>query len=366
MTGNVHARLAPSSAEQWGPGRCPASIQMQEKHPGDDDGEAAREGEAAHYAATEPLRGRPVGPIAPNGVPVTQEMIDHARLFRDAADGAQWVERTLTNRVVHPECWGTPDAVRYTSTIDTREVEIIDYKYGHGYVEHWHNPQLLIYAMEALTELGEKPADWRHWKVRLTVVQPRYYGAQPPVRHCNVSGDTLGNVWLPRFREAAGLALKPGTLAKTGPWCRYCSALLHCEAARKMQGAALDYADTQQSGPVTPDTVGAEMTHIARALRILKDRQTALEAVAASLPRVTGWAKEPKYGRLAWNEPDEAVLALGDALGVALAAPAKPITPTQAKKLVDAAVIDAYASRPYAGVRLEPERPAEQRLGEMP
>ena len=59
-------------------------------------------------------------------------------------------------------------------------------------------------------------------------------------------------------------------------------------------------------------------------------------------------------------------VALGDALGVALAAPAKPITPTQAKKLVDAAVIDAYASRPYAGVRLEPERPAEQRLGEMP
>jgi hypothetical protein len=220
--------------------------------------------------------------------------------------------------------------------------------------------------MEALIELGVPVKDWHIWSIRLTVVQPRYYGAESPVRHCNVSGRTLADVWLPRFREAAELALKPGTMARTGPWCRYCSALLHCEAARKMQGAALDYADTQQSGPVTPDTVGAEMTHIARALRILKDRQTALEAVAASLPRVTGWAKEPKYGRLAWNEPDEAVLALGDALGVALAAPAKPITPTQAKKLVDAAVIDAYASRPYAGVKLEPERPAEQRLGEMP
>ena len=351
-----HARLAPSSAEQWGPDRCPASIQMQEKHPGDDDGEAAREGEAAHYAATEPTP----GPIAPNGVPITQEMIDHARLFRDAADGAQWVEQRLHMPMVHAECYGTPDAVRYDE--DARTVEVIDYKYGHGYVGHWHNPQLLLYAIGAMARIAPK-GQWAEWDVRLTIVQPRYYGSESPVRTCRVSGRALAEIWVPRFREAAELALRPGTMAKTGPWCRYCSALLHCEAARKMQGAALDYADTQQSGPVTPDTVGAEMTHIARALRILKDRQTALEAVAASLPRVTGWAKEPKYGRLAWNEPDDAVLALGDALGVTLAAPAKPITPTQAKKLVDAAVIDAYASRPYAGVRLEPERPAEQRLG---
>lgn len=363
MTGTAHARLAPSSAEQWGPDRCPASIQMQEKHPGDDDGEAAREGEAAHYAATEPLRGRPVGPIAPNGVPITQEMIDHARLFRDAADGAQWVEQRLRMPMVHAECYGTPDAVRYDEA--ARTLEVIDYKYGHGYVDHWHNPQLLLYAMGALHELLVAPADWRHWGITLTIVQPRYYGAESPVRSHRVTGIAL-QTWRARFAAAAEEALAPSARTVTGPWCRYCSALLPCEAARKMKGAALDYADTQQSGDVTPDTVGAEMTHIARALRILKDRQTALEAVAASLPRVTGWAKEPKYGRLAWNEPDDAVLALGDALGVALAAPAKPITPTQAKKLVDAAVIDAYASRPYAGVRLEPERPAEQRLGDMP
>ncbi len=354
-----HARLAPSSAEQWGPDRCPASIQMQEKHPGDDDGEAAREGEAAHYAATEPTP----GPIAPNGVPITQEMIDHARLFRDAADGAQWVEQRLHMPMVHAECYGTPDAVRYDEA--ARTLEVIDYKYGHGYVDHWHNPQLLLYAMGALHELLVAVDDWRHWSVTLTIVQPRYYGAESPVRTHHITGIAL-QTWRVRFATAAGEALSPSARTVTGGWGRYCSALLHCEAARKMQGAALDYADTQQSGPVTPDTVGAEMTHIARALRILKDRQTALEAVAASLPRVTGWAKEPKYGRLAWNEPDEAVLALGDALGVALAAPAKPITPTQAKKLVDAAVIDAYASRPYAGVRLEPERPAEQRLGDMP
>lgn len=362
MSGTAHARLAPSSAEQWGPDRCPASIQMQEKHQGDDDGEAAREGEAAHYAATEPLRGRPVGPIAPNGVPVTQEMLDHARLFHETAAGSDMVEDRVFMPMVHAGCNGTPDAAHFDPA--ARVVSVFDYKYGHGYVDHWHNPQLLLYAMGVLHHY--EVADWSTVEVSLTIVQPRYYGAESPVRTCRVSGRALAEIWVPRFREAAELALKPGTMARTGPWCRYCSALLHCEAARKMQGAALDYADTQQSGPVTPDTVGAEMTHIARALRILKDRQTALEAVAASLPRVTGWVKEPKYGRLAWNEPDDAVLALGDALGVSLAAPAKPITPTQAKKLVDAAVIDAYASRPYAGVRLEPERPAEQRLGEIP
>lgn len=354
-----HARLAPSAAEQWGPDRCPGSLQMQEKHPGDDDGEAAREGTAAHFIATEMLQGR-TATIAPNGVPITQEMIDHARLFIDAAEGSQWVEQRLHMPEVHPDCWGTPDAVRYD--LEARKLEVIDYKYGHGYVEHWDNPQLLLYAMGALRALDV--TDWSEWAITLTIVQPRYYGTESPVRHCKVSGRTLHDVWLPRFREAAELASKPGALVKTGQWCRYCTALLQCEAARKMQGAALDYADTQQSGPVDADTVGFEMTLIARALRILKDRQTALEAQAAIMPRVTGWIKQPKYGRLAWNEPDEAVLALGDACGVNLRRPAAPITPTQAKKVIDGSVIDAYASRPFAGAKLVPETLAEKTLGD--
>lgn len=356
-----HARLAPSAAEQWGPGRCPASLQMQEKHPGDEDGEAAREGTAAHFAATEGLAGRPIPLHAPNGVPITQEMIDHARLFIDAAEGAQWIEQRLYMPEVHPLCRGTPDAVRYDET--ARVVEVIDYKYGHGYVDAWLNPQLMLYAMGALRALDV--TDWAAWTITLTVVQPRYYGAEEPVRSCIIRGATMLQTHLPAFREAAELAIKPGTLAHTGSWCRYCTALLHCEAARKMQGAALDYADTQQSSDPTPETVGAELTHIARALRILKDRNTALEAVAAVMPRVTGWSKEPKYGRLAWNEMDEAVLALGDACGVDLRRPAAPVTPTQAKKLIDGAVIDAYADRPYAGAKLVPEPPAERKLGDI-
>lgn len=351
MTDSDHATFAPSAADQWGPDRCPASIQMQQKHPADDETEASREGTQAHFVATELVRDGVI--VASN-----QEMADGAKLFYEAAEGSQWVEKRLSMHSVHPECFGTPDAVRYDTAAQT--LEVIDYKYGHGYVEHWHNPQLLLYAIGALEAL--RIVDWSGWSITLTIVQPRYYGAEP-VRSCKVSGQSLQSIWLPRFREAARLADDPGALCKTGPWCRYCSALLHCEAARKMQGAALDYTDRQESGPVTAESVGAEMTHIERALRVLKDRQTALEAQAAVMPRVAGWSKEPKYGRLAWNDSDDAVIELGDALGTDLRRPPAPITPTQAKKLVDESVIAAYAERPFAGIKLVPERNAEEVLG---
>ncbi len=107
---DTHAPLAPSAAHQWLV--CPGSVAMQRRYPEDGESEHAREGTAAHYAATE----ADPGPIAPNGVPIDNAMREGAALFRgdieatlaSATAGTKvWYERPCD---IFPECYGTPDA----------------------------------------------------------------------------------------------------------------------------------------------------------------------------------------------------------------------------------------------------------------
>lgn len=356
----MHARLAPSSAHQWL--NCPGSLQMQEQYPEDGDSEASREGTAAHEVAVALAMGENVPAVASNGVPVTQEMIDCGQVFADAVpDGASFEQR-VHMPMVHPtDCWGTYDAGGVTAAI--RHATIVDYKFGHGYVDAYKNPQLHLYAMGLLHSIGlTDPEQWHGWQIDLVIVQPRYYGSEGQVRRDWVDGTCLAQL-AGIYSRAAATALSPDAPCVTGPWCKNCTALAHCDAARKMAGSALEWSGKRTSAAPTPDSVGAELTYIDRALHILQSRKDTLHEIGAAMPRVVGWSKQPKYGRLAWNVPDDQVLQTMELLGVDVRAPAKPVTPTQAKKLIDGSVIDLYASRPCTGVEFKPDARAEQILG---
>jgi hypothetical protein len=58
-------------------------------------------------------------------------------------------------------------------------------------------------------------------------------------------------------------------------------------------------------------------------------------------------------GREKWTLPVEQVIALGDVLGVPLVKPAT-ITPAQARKLMDPAIVDGLATTPYGEFKLKP------------
>jgi hypothetical protein len=78
-----HALLAPSSAARWI--ACAGSVMMEVLYPETVEHAAAAEGTASHWAASEMLAGRVVaeGQVAPNGVVLSDEMIECAEVYVD-------------------------------------------------------------------------------------------------------------------------------------------------------------------------------------------------------------------------------------------------------------------------------------------
>ena len=132
-----HARLAPSSAHRWV--KCGMSRLMAEQYPqqGDMGTGPAEEGTAAHWVAEMVLHGKPVceGVTAPNGVIVTDEMIDGANLYADVIGtldkNCHTESRVTMAQTIHPENWGTPDFWRFRDGV----LSVVDYKFGFGYVD---------------------------------------------------------------------------------------------------------------------------------------------------------------------------------------------------------------------------------------
>ena len=80
---SAHSVLAPSSAGRIV--QCPGSVTMGQAYPEAGDSPDAMDGVAAHWACSEMLEGRlvEVGQQAPNGVFLTEEMVEAADLYFD-------------------------------------------------------------------------------------------------------------------------------------------------------------------------------------------------------------------------------------------------------------------------------------------
>src|SRR4051812_16592244 len=223
--------LRPSSAERWG--NCAGSHRLEGLYP-EEDGEEARLGTAAHFFLTEALQGRvwPVGHVTPNGVPITEEMVDAAEACRDfcAAEFAApfHVEQRVTmHRSVHPACEGTPDI--FCVEHERSRITVPDYKFGHRYVDPFRNFQLALYFAGVCEREGLSREVTRGWEVRFAIFQPRNYHPSGPVRIWSALG---WQVWalVDDLREAAHKAKDPRAETRTGAHCRDCSARHACEA----------------------------------------------------------------------------------------------------------------------------------------
>jgi len=102
--------------------------------------------------------------------------------------------------------------------------------------------------------------------------------------------------------------------------------------------------------------MAVEMDTVERAVRMLTQRQAALEESGLALCKagkvIPGWETRNVAGPLAWNVDP---IAVGDAMGMDLRAPVKAITPTQAvsRKLLPAGTIKSLASRLAGGAKLK-------------
>lgn len=357
-----HARLSPSKAGQWV--ACPGSVAMQAAFPDRSSSESAEEGNAVHWMSAEVLSGRGpgewIGRTAPNGVVITADMKDAGITYVSAIKSmvpelAQLqVEQMVAIPQVHAECFGTPDCYYFNPI--TMTLYIWDLKYGFGVVEAFENWQLIAYACGQL--MGYDRVDFSKVKVVLTIVQPRAYHVQGPVRSWHLTTREL-TPYRDRLQAAAALALSPTATCQAGEQCHYCSARHACKAAQQAAYFAIDYIGQAVPEVLSPEALAMELRTLRRMQDAIKFRLTGIEASATATMNagghIPGWSLQASTGRLGWDKPAADVFMLGDLMGIDLRAPVAPITPTQAKKAgIPADVLSAYSSAGKGAMQLVP------------
>src|SRR5690242_15247620 len=125
-------RLRPSSAHRWV--ECFGSVALEAAYP-QEEGESAAEGTAGHWVGTEMIAGRDhaIGTAAPNGVVVTEEMLEGAALLCEVAHSLipfenMRIEREVSMARIHPENGGTPDVAGIGH--EAFVLHVVDYKFG--------------------------------------------------------------------------------------------------------------------------------------------------------------------------------------------------------------------------------------------
>lgn len=323
----AHAFLPPSGADAWV--HCALWPTMNARYPGGDT-EASEEGAAAHWVVSERTWGvlHKEGDRAPNGFVVTKEMLTGADLWMEAIrpllGQPLHVEERLSPSRYSPDNWGTPDLWAWDA--GQRVLDVIDYKFGHSYVpaETW---QLINYAGLILETLDSD----LDVTVRLHIVQPRCYDAQPH-RTRTVRASHL-RVEVNRLHNAAAEAKQPEPKARTGSHCKHCPGRHACSALQRDGFAAMDESFRTTPQDLPPAALSVEMQLIERALERLQARATGLREQCLSLARVgqlPGWTIGRGRGTRKWAGDPEHIVTMGESLGLTLSKKVVAVTPGQA------------------------------------
>jgi hypothetical protein len=284
--------------------------------------------------------------IAPNGEPITDEMLDGADLYEHEikwgnreAGATLHIEERADISIIHADCWGTPDC---WFIIDSH-LHIFDYKFGHGFVEVFENWQLLEYAA------GVAFAQEAVSKVTMTIVQPRCYTKEGPIRSWTITAaDLLG--YTEKLRNAEFLASEKDAICTPNPECKNCLGRHACTALQNTAGKFVDLSSENLSYELDPRQTGWELKYLRHAAAMIDARMTGLEEQAKSMimrgESVPGFKLEPGQGREHWNADPNEIITLGIMMELNLAKPAQVITPAQAKKLgLPDDILSTYSQR---------------------
>lgn len=330
--------------------QCPGSYRMPAAVAPRSDG--TEEGIAAHWVWSQPGPLPAVGSLAPNGVPVTDEMIEGGELMRSTMD--EWgadpvVEMPLYIPRIHHNCRGKPDA--YAWAIPRQRLHVAEYKFGHGYVDAFQNYQLMAYAAGMLDDVAPNCI------VHLTIVQPRNYDQDGHVRTWTTRAQDL-QPHFDRMRDACLELEKPNAPLHVGPECKYCHARHNCVVLQRAAMDACDKAGTPSDLELPIEYAARELALLERASALLDARKSGLaEQVKAALVKgknVPLWQLVPIKSREIWRASYAEVKALGEIVGINVTKDSL-VTPTQARKMgLPADIVTQFSVRPPGGLKLEP------------
>ncbi len=347
MSDNDHAVLAPSSASRIV--KCTGSRKLASLYPQDATIDT-QEGEASHWAAAMMLQGATIAANmpAPNGVKLNDEMIECAQMYvdhirsRQLGDNPSYVEQLVKNDALHPsDNYGTPDH----NVRAPMHLYVDDYKYGHKYIDVFENWQLMNYVALILHDMGVDGQADQSMRVTMTIVQPRCYHRDGPIRTWSVMASELRpyfNIMRNKFDEA----MRDDAPCTVNDECEFCPGKYGCEALIASSSNARAHAYSSSPIAMTPAATGLELKLLRRAREHIEARISGLEEQAESMLRrginVPWFQMGHGEGAVIWTVPDATIIDLAK-MSLVDISKTKALTPIQSKKLLPAEFVAAFS-----------------------
>lgn len=343
---------------------CPGSRALEELYPVTQESPAVKEGIAAHWVAVQYLKSNyNLGLNAPNGEPITKEMLEGADLYWDAINKEcdfheLNIEQTIDISNIVPGMQGTPDAW----CIKDNRLYIWDYKFGHSYIDVFENWQLLEYISGVM---HHSTGDIN--SITMTIVQPRCYTPKGPVRSWTITAQQMREYEI-LLQEAEALAMSPFAFQRPNSNCSHCSGRHACQTLQMSALTAVDISMDNSPWELSPTSTGNELRYLKRALDLLESRIIGLsEQARAMIMRgefVPGFKLEASSGREKWSKPVDEIITLGELFDLDLTKPPEPITPSQARKLgIDDKVLNEYTQRTPSALKLVESKDSRKIFG---
>jgi len=277
---------------------CPGSANMERDLP-NESSIYADEGTAAHQLGEDCLRkgDRPEeyrgeiivvekeGPrrefeVNADMIEAVNVMVDHCTPLL----GRHMIEHKFALPFLGPDEKGTSDFTALTLNYFDWEdgltkniLHVVDYKHGKGVpVEAKDNVQGLCYGLGAAKEFQHEKWDI----LRITIVQPRAYHDDGPVRSWDVPRDELFDYML-SFAAAAKATEDPNAPLQVGKWCRFCKAKIQCPAQLKNAQDAMEMDFAEPTSKPVP-------------IALLSDEQILDLIFSGTLNRIEQWCSSLK------------------------------------------------------------------------
>ncbi len=245
MPPEKHAVLSASSAHRWL--NCTPSALLEQLFPGKESN-AAAEGTAAHALCEHKLRrAMKMQSRKPTSKYHSDEMDEHtdsyvqfvletlAEVRQNYPDAVLLMEQRLDFSSWVPGGFGTGDCIIISDDL----LHIIDFKYGQGVlVEAENNPQMMLYALGALSVFG---CLYDIRRVAMTIYQPRRQNVDTWELTTEQLTAWAEDTLIPRALLAAA---GEGDFCP-GEWCRFCRAAVKCKARaeEKLDLLRYEFAD---------------------------------------------------------------------------------------------------------------------------
>lgn len=309
-----HALLSASSAHRWL--HCTGSPLLEKEFP-DTTSVYAQEGTLAHELCE--LKLKKYTTVMPKGTYTrAHNKIMKSELWQNEMEGtsetyleyvkgimlsceiapAVLIEKRVDFSKYVPEGFGTADCLILAG--DT--LHVIDYKHGKGVVvDADHNPQMMLYALGAMSELSLL---YRFKYVHMTIVQPRVNN----ISEFTMTADELIEWGEKVVKPKAEAAISGKGEFEAGDWCRFCRAKQQCRTRYESNDSLYSELSVQHDPRlITLAELGDYLKRgkdMAAWLEDMKEYALSESLAGADVP---GWKAVEGRGSRAFTDTDEAV-----------------------------------------------------------